>query len=237
MDRKNCQNCAYSHPPQIRGAGGVLLVCDNPKKHKAGGVLFVKLDSKCADWLNPPANEQAECVSIRGMSDKELSSFLAKVKQGKVEHKCCLMECGQLRQRVEAVEGLLTRVVAERDMLLQRLQVSPYGDDKIDELEESCDLLRHRAETAESELACVSAEKNARMYKAQHGEDGRDHGEDYFPWPTAEQAALPAINAKVLEDEIRALAEKHFAAGEIAVANGVLKTITRIHAAETIGSM
>lgn len=49
----------------------------------------------------------------------------------------------------------------EIERLTERLQASPYGDDKIDELEEACENLRFRSETAEQKLSRVEAERDA----------------------------------------------------------------------------
>ena len=78
---------------------------------------------------------------------------------GCMRHNVSAMQA-TLDQQAKNCEALLEEKSKEIERLTERLQVSPYGDDKIDELEESCENLRFRAETAEQKLSRVEAERD-----------------------------------------------------------------------------
>lgn len=74
-------------------------------------------------------------------------------------------EAAETIERLETENTALHKQLAEKDEKFQRyeerLNISPYGDDKIDELEESNDNLRFKAETAAASLARVTEERDA----------------------------------------------------------------------------
>ena len=49
----------------------------------------------------------------------------------------------------------IPEMIAEVERLTARLQESPYGDDKIDELEEACDNLRFQVESRDQQIATL----------------------------------------------------------------------------------
>jgi DNA repair exonuclease SbcCD ATPase subunit len=78
-----------------------------------------------------------------------------------------LMNAANAIERIASEITTIQAENAEKDKeigrLQERLQPSPYGDDKIDELEEACDNLRDRVKTEEqrfSSLQAENAEKN-----------------------------------------------------------------------------
>lgn len=75
-------------------------------------------------------------------------------------------------RRLECDNVSLRQQISDKDneikKLHARLQISPFGDDKVDELQEACDCLRHRAETAErfcqakdNTISNITAERDA----------------------------------------------------------------------------